>query len=63
MEQMESAAEAKAARGAKATIRREITRVHTPATATGNIGADAVSHGQQDALHNCLSISQVNCML
>ena len=52
MEQMESAAEAKAARGAKATIRREITRVHTPATATGNIGADAVCHGHQDALHN-----------
>ena len=42
MEQMESAAEAKAARGAKATIRREMTRVHTPAVATDNIGADAV---------------------
>ncbi len=41
MEQMETAAEAKAARGPKATIRREMTRVHTPATATGNIGADA----------------------
>ena len=42
MEQMESAAEAKAARGTKATIRREMTRVHTPAVATDNIGADAV---------------------
>ncbi len=42
VEQMETAAEAKAARGPKATIRREMTRVHTPATATGNIGADAV---------------------
>ena len=42
VEQMESAAEAKAARGAKATIRREMTRVHTPAVATDNIGADAV---------------------
>ena len=42
VEQMESAAEAKAARGAKATIRREMTRVHTPAIATDNIGADAV---------------------
>ena len=42
MEQMESAAEAKAARGAKATIRREMTRVHTPAVATDNIGADSV---------------------
>ncbi len=41
VEQMETAAEAKAARGPKATIRREMTRVHTPATATGNIGADA----------------------
>lgn len=35
VEQMESAAEAKAARGPKATIRRELTRVHTPATPTG----------------------------
>ena len=35
MEQMETAAEAKAKRGPKATIRRELLRVHTPATATG----------------------------
>ncbi|KAK9846574.1 hypothetical protein WJX81_006840 [Elliptochloris bilobata] len=42
VEQMESAAEAKAARGGKATIRRELTRVHTPAIATDNIGSDAV---------------------
>ncbi len=35
MEQMETAQEAKAARGPKATIRRQLTRVHTPATATG----------------------------
>ena len=32
MEQMETAAEAKARRGPKATIRRQLTRVHTPAT-------------------------------
>lgn len=37
MEQMETAAEAKAKRGPKATIRRELTRVHTPATATGTL--------------------------
>ncbi|KAK9813990.1 hypothetical protein WJX73_008383 [Symbiochloris irregularis] len=42
MEQMETALEAKAARGPKATIRRELTRVHTPATATGAVGTDAV---------------------
>ena len=35
MEQVETAQEAKAARGPKATIRRQLTRVHTPATATG----------------------------
>lgn len=35
MEQMETAAEAKAKRGPKATIRRQLTRVHTPATSTG----------------------------
>ena len=29
---METAAEAKAKRGPKATIRRQLTRVHTPAT-------------------------------
>ena len=29
---METAAEAKAKRGSKATIRRQLTRVHTPAT-------------------------------
>ena len=32
---METAAEAKARRGPKATIRRQLTRVHTPATSTG----------------------------
>lgn len=36
MEQMETAEQAKAARGPKATIRRQLTRVHTPATATGD---------------------------
>ena len=35
MEQMETAAQAKAARGPKAFIRRELSRIHTPATATG----------------------------
>lgn len=35
MEQTETAAEAKAARGNKACIRRQLTRIHTPATATG----------------------------
>ena len=38
MEQMETAAEAKAARGPKAFIRRELSRIHTPATATGQLG-------------------------
>ena len=38
IEQMETAAEAKAARGPKATIRRELLRVETPATATGAAG-------------------------
>ncbi|CAL8460672.1 g202 [Coccomyxa elongata] len=42
MEQMETAQEAKAARGPKATIRRQLTRVHTPATATGNVSVEAV---------------------
>ena len=37
MEQMETAAEAKAARGPKAFIRRELSRIHTPATATGHL--------------------------
>ena len=36
---MESAAEAKAKRGPKATIRRQLTRVHTPATSTGKLSA------------------------
>lgn len=35
LEQMETAAEAKAKRGPKACIHRELTRIHTPATATG----------------------------
>ena len=34
---METAAEAKAKRGPKATIRRQLTRVHTPATSTGKL--------------------------
>eukprot|EP00884_Botryococcus_braunii_P000476 jgi/Botrbrau1/10429/Bobra.0133s0036.1 len=42
LEQMETAAEAKAKRGPKACIRRELTRIHTPATATGLVAADAV---------------------
>ena len=39
MEQMETAAEAKAARGPKAFIRRELSRIHTPATATGQLSS------------------------
>lgn len=35
VEQLETAAEAKAKRGPKAKIIRKLTRVHTPATATG----------------------------
>ena len=35
VEQLETAAEAKARRGPKAKIIRKLTRVHTPATATG----------------------------
>lgn len=45
MEQMETAAEAKAHRGPKATIRRELARIHTPATATGALWCD----------HGCLA--------
>ncbi len=43
MEQMETAAEAKAKRGPKATIRRQLTRVHTPATSTGMPSASRVA--------------------
>lgn len=51
MEQMETAQEAKAARGPKATIRRQLTRVHTPATATGGLllvlqSCEQVSHAR-----------------
>lgn len=35
MEQVETAAQAKARRGPKAKILRQLTRIHTPATATG----------------------------
>ncbi|KAK9867213.1 hypothetical protein WJX84_002119, partial [Apatococcus fuscideae] len=42
IEQMETAKEAKESRGPKATIQRELTRIHTPATNTGSIGVDAV---------------------
>ena len=35
IEQMETAKEAKESRGPKATIQRELTRIHTPATNTG----------------------------
>ena len=35
IEQVETAKEAKDSRGPKATIRRELTRIHTPATNTG----------------------------
>ncbi len=36
VEQIETAAQAKARRGPKAKILRQLTRIHTPATATGN---------------------------
>lgn len=35
VEQIETAAQAKARRGPKAKILRQLTRIHTPATATG----------------------------
>ena len=37
VEQIETAAQAKARRGPKAKILRQLTRIHTPATATGEI--------------------------
>ena len=43
MEQMETAAEAKAKRGPKATIRRQLTRVHTPATSIGTPSASCIT--------------------
>ena len=39
IEQVETAKEAKEKRGPKATIRRELTRIHTPATNTGTSSA------------------------
>ncbi|KAL3140400.1 hypothetical protein ABBQ38_004660 [Trebouxia sp. C0009 RCD-2024] len=42
VEQVETAAQAKARRGPKAKIIRQLTRIHTPATATGALGTDAV---------------------
>ncbi|KAL0023612.1 hypothetical protein WJX77_007042 [Trebouxia sp. C0004] len=42
VEQVETAAQAKARRGPKAKILRQLTRIHTPATATGALGVDAV---------------------
>lgn len=42
VEQIETAAQAKARRGPKAKILRQLTRIHTPATATGALGVDAV---------------------
>ena len=54
MEQIETAKEAKAARGPKAFIRRELSRIHTPATATGQaallVSGDA---GQAQATPMC----------
>ncbi|KAK9819817.1 hypothetical protein WJX72_002734 [[Myrmecia] bisecta] len=44
LEQMETAAEAKAKRGPKACIRRELMRIHTPATATGSITTPDAVH-------------------
>ena len=37
VEQVETAAQAKARRGPKAKILRQLTRIHTPATATGTV--------------------------
>jgi hypothetical protein len=42
MEQMETGSEAKARRGPKACIRRELQEVSTPATATQKLEEDAV---------------------
>lgn len=43
MEQTETAAEAKAKRGPKACITRTLMRIHSPATATASVSADAVT--------------------
>ncbi|KAK9852353.1 hypothetical protein WJX84_008725 [Apatococcus fuscideae] len=63
IEQVETAKEAKESRGPKATIRRELTRIHTPATNTGSIGVDAVhlmALHEHEELDTAASSTQLN---